>query len=254
MNTLPKQNNTVMKTKLPPLLTVCFIASSSLVPLENARAQMYSDNFSSSTIEDVPNAYLGGFYGSNIDFGQWFGVSSGEAIEASISGGELILNSTSGLRGAFLVLAPSVFGSDTELTLTLDVASLDLGNAVNSATARVFTSTGYDMTLSSADALFINPQAASVTTLGGASVVMAAESTLAQGSGQTIDFTRPDGHAVLVFLGVTGQAWEFPEMRVSEMSVNAAIPEPSAFLLVGMGSLALLHRKRTSRVSGGCFS
>jgi hypothetical protein len=201
--------------------------------------QVFSDDYSASSLENRANGYLGGFYGSAVSFEQWFGSS----VEADISGGSLNVESTSGLRGAFLVLAPSVFGSDTEFSLTLDVTSLDLGAGGNSATARVYTAAGYDMTFSSANALFINAQTGGVSALGSASVSMAAESALGLGAGQTLDFTRPDGHAVLVFLGVTGASWPFPTMSVGEMRIDA-VPEPSTFVLVGLGSLALLRRKR----------
>jgi hypothetical protein len=229
-----------MHTK-SPLLVWCLLSLVLMSPWEASQGQVYSENFSSAVFEDKANGYLGGYYGSQVTFGQWFGSS----VEASISGGELIVQSTSGLRGAFLVLAPSVFGSDTQFTLTVDVNSLDLGASGNSSAVRVFTGTGYDLSLASADALFINAQTGNVTSLGTASVAMAAQSSLVAGSGQTIDFTRPDGHAVMIFLGVNGGAWPFPEMKVGEVQIDV-IPEPTTALLAALGSLALLRRRRSA--------
>lgn len=228
-----------MKNK-SPLFAVCLSLIGFLSLSPTTKAQVYSNDFSSSSVADLSPVYVGGFFTPQAAFGQWYG----KAGEASISGGELLVDSTFGLRGAFLILNPTVFGSDTDFRLTLDVTSLNLGAAGNTATARVFTGTGYDLTLSSPNSLIMNPQTGGVTPSGAASVVMAAENTLSLGSGQTIDFTRPDGHAVMVFLGVgVVGGFPFPEMSVNGMTIDA-IPEPSSFLLVSMGSLALLRRKR----------
>jgi hypothetical protein len=232
-----------------PLFVACCLAIGFISTSGKSHGQVFSDDFSASTFEDRANGYLGGFYGSNVSFDKWFGVSSGTTPEATITGGSLNIESTSSsFRGAFLVLAPSVFGSDTEFSLTLDVTALNLGASGNSATARVFTGTGYDLTLSSANALFINAQTGGVTPQGSASVALAAESPLALGAGQTLDFTRPVGHAVMVFIGASGPTWPHPTMSVGEMRIDV-IPEPSAFMLVGVGSLVLFRRKRPGALS-----
>lgn len=243
----PKSRVSVLPLPIPMkniiLQKFVFCIAVTCITTDESRAQIYSDDFTSSSIDNESNAYLGGWYGSQVSFDQLFGPGS----SASITGGQLDLTSTSGVRGAFLVLPPAMFGTETIFSLTVDVDEVDIGSSGNDVLARVFTGSGYDLTLSSADGLFVNPGAGSVTAFGSSTASLAAEMSLSAGEGQVLDFTRSADDAVLVFIGSDASAgWPFPEMQVASISI-AALPEPSTLgLLVLSSSLVVFHRKRKS--------
>ena len=218
------------------------LAAATLLAIPAANAVIFSDDFSSSSTANISFGYLGGWFSPQVSFGQWFGNSS----EASISGGTLEVNSTaSDARGAFIVLAPEAFPSAGTFTLNYDITAFTQGAAANSATVRVFTGSGYDLTLSSGNALILNPQTGSVTPQGSATAALAASTSVTGTGPGSLPFTRGSDDAVAIFFGVSGAAFPFPSMSVDNVSV---VPEPHEYAaLAGLGLLGFAVWRRSRR-------
>lgn len=212
------------------------------VALPAAQAQIFSDDFSSGSVANVSYGYLGGWFSPQVAFKQWFGNSA----EAEISGGGLTVQSTaSSARGAFLVLAPGDFPGGGTYTLNYDISAYTQGNAANSATVRVWTGSGYDLTLATGNAWVLNPQTGVVSTEGSAVATLAASASITGTGPGSLSFTRGAGDAVAIFFGVTGAGWPFPSMTVDGMSV---VPEPHEYAaLAGLGLLGFAVWRRMRR-------
>lgn len=79
---------------------------------------VYSQDFSALTLANKPNAYLGGFYGPQLAFGEWVRSYS----DVTVNSGTLqAISDTDGFRGAGVFLSPSLFPSAGNYALTFDI-------------------------------------------------------------------------------------------------------------------------------------
>ncbi|MFD0893496.1 PEP-CTERM sorting domain-containing protein [Luteolibacter ambystomatis] len=208
-------------------------------------ATVFTENFSSTTLVDKPNSYLGGYYGNPVNFGEW--ARSGPTI--SLSSGTLQVSSDSGYRGAAILLSPSLFPSAGAYTLSFDVVSYT-GDANDTATVAVWQGSGYDMSRSSGNALILHTQTGQLQALGSASSSMLVSGSYnAAATGVTLDFNYDGVSTVALFFGATTGGYPFPTVRYDNISVTSkavsAVPEPSAVAILALPlGLALWRRNR----------
>jgi hypothetical protein len=208
-------------------------------------------DFSSETIEDQANGYLGGWFGNPMSFDQWYGASS----DASISGGQLNVTTTSGYRGAVLLLDSSAFepfGAGS-YTLTYDVTSFSLSNGASTsaddfAEVRIWSGSGYDLTNTTGNALSVSPQNGSFTAQGTATVnLLASGQVNSTGIANTLQFEYDGTSAIGLFFGAITGNWPFPDVSYDNLSIGpVAVPEPGSIALYcGLltGGLIMLRRR-----------
>jgi hypothetical protein len=229
-----------------------FIALVACSSLQVGSSAVISVDFSAETMEDRFNGYLGGWYGSNLDFDQWYGDAAG----ASISGSELIVTSTApdGLRSSVVLLDPSIFAAsgagDYQLSFNLTDFSMSDNNPNTGddfAFASVWSGSGYDLSGTSGDALFVSPGMASITPQGNAVTSEIARSEYAgPGNNLIVDFTYDGFSAIAIFLGVGDVGgWPFPTANFSnpEVSEVSAVPEPKMIAFLFMMAACLGMRR-----------
>lgn len=207
-----------------------------------AEAVIFADDFSSSTLTTNPNGYLGGWYSSQISFGEWVADTG----HASISGGLATVDSTSGVRSLAIVIDPANFSGAGTHTLTFDVSSYS-GDGDDTGLVRIWQGSGYNLGLDSADGIQVDTQAGSFEAFGSAEAEQLADfSFTTTGSAYSIDFDYDGSSAVGIFLGVQTSAWPFPEASFDNISLSsaAAIPEPTGALSASLIVLGLLWRNR----------
>ncbi|BCU76059.1 hypothetical protein [Luteolibacter sp. LG18] len=210
-------------------------------------ATVFTENFSSTTLADKPNSYLGGYYGNQLNFGEW--VRSGPTI--TLASGTLQAASDSGFRSAAILLSPSLFPSAGQYTLTFDIVSYT-GDANDTATVGIWTGSGYDLTKSSGNSLILNTQTGQLQALGSAVSNQVASATFTgTGTGITMDFNYDGVSTVALFFGATTGGYPFPTARYDNVTVTskvaAAVPEPSVMVISVLPvGLALLRRRRAA--------
>ncbi|HEY1121573.1 MAG TPA: hypothetical protein VGE67_08225 [Haloferula sp.] len=205
-------------------------------------AVIYSENFSSTTLADKPNSYLGGYYGSHVSFGEW--VRSGSTV--SVSGGNLQVGSDSGFRGAALLLSPSSFPSAGTYTLTFDVLSYT-GDANDTATVAIWSGSGYDMTNSSANSLILNTQTGQLQALGSATSSQLSSTTYSAAGTCSVNFTYDGSSTIALFFAATTGGYPFPTVKYDNLSITSPspVPETSVPMILGVAaSFGLLRRRR----------
>jgi len=208
-------------------------------------ATVFTENFSSTTLVDKPNSYLGGYYGNSVNFGEW--ARSGPTV--SLSAGTLQVSSDSGYRGVAILLSPSLFPSAGAYTLTFDIVSYT-GDANDTATVAVWQGSGYDMTRSSANALILHTQTGQLQALGSAtSSLLTSANYNAAGTGITLDFNYDGTSTVALFFGATTGGYPFPTVSYDNVSVSSktvsTVPEPTTFAILALPlGLALWRRNR----------
>jgi len=217
-------------------------------------------DFSSETIENQANGFVGGWFGGSMSFDQWYGDSS----DASIGGGQLNVSSTSAFRGAVLLLDSSAFApfGAGNYTLTFDVTSFSLSNGASSsaddfAEVRIWSGSGYDLTNTTGNALAVSPQNGSFTAQGNASVnLLASRQVDSTGIANTLQFEYDGTSAIGLFLGAMTGGWPFPNVSYDNVSIGpVAVPEPGSVALYcgfATGLLIILRRRwMTSQGSQG---
>lgn len=155
---------------LSAMLSMAFASSASV----QASTVVFSEDFSTSTLANNPNGYLGGFYTPQVAFGQWVGSNDG----VSITTGVMTAAPTSATRTGGIVLSPSLFaeaGPGT-YTLTFDITSYS-GSSNNNALVSVWSGAGYDLSLSSSSSLIVDTYAAQFTPSGSATASLLASGT-----------------------------------------------------------------------------
>jgi len=209
-----------------------------LLSTSSAHAAIYFDDFTSGSVTDEANGYIGGFYSPHWDFDQWYGVSN----EAFISNGSLSVSSTSGLRGAFILFEPDLFIDGAgEYAVTVNVSG-DF-SALDPAVVRVWSGSGYDLSNDSADAIEVKPQGGIFEAKGNATVSDLGRLEMTESGTFSLQFTYDGTSAIGVFLGAETNGWPFPEVDYNSMTL-ALIPEPSSALLACFSLTALLTRRK----------
>ncbi|MEK7949988.1 hypothetical protein WKV53_05760 [Luteolibacter sp. Y139] len=205
-------------------------------------AIVYSQDFSSITLADKPNSYLGGYYGSQLAYGEW--VRSGSTV--SLTSGSLQVSSDSGFRSAAVLLDPALFPSAGTYTLTFDVLGYS-GDANDTATVGVWTGSGYDMAHSSGNALILNSQTGNLQALGSATSSLLSSTTYSVAGTYSVNFTYDGSSTIALFFAATTGGYPFPTVLYDDVSIAsaAAVPEASIPAILGFAaSIGLLRRRR----------
>jgi hypothetical protein len=219
-----------------------------LVSVSHAAVAIF--DFSTETIEDRFNGYVGGWYGNNLDFDQWYG----SATDVSISGSNLIVGSTApnDARSAVVILDPAVFAVDGagDYSLTFDLSAFTMSDSQPNtgddvAFASIWSGSGYDLSGRSGNALFVSPGLGTITPQGTASASEIARGEFSSAAnGLIVDFTYDGSSAIFIFLGALEQGgWPFPTASFANVSVSP-VPEPSMLgLLFGVAAFVLGGRR-----------
>ncbi|MGC4015392.1 MAG: PEP-CTERM sorting domain-containing protein [Luteolibacter sp.] len=207
-------------------------------------ATVFTENFSSTTLVDKPNSYLGGYYGNQVNFGDW--ERSGPTVV--LSSGTLQVASDSGYRSAAILLSPSLFPAAGEYTLSFDIVGYT-GDANDTATVSVWSGSGYDLTKTSGNSLILNTQTGVLQALGSASSTLLTSANYnATGTGITMNFTYDGVSTVALFFGATTGGYPFPTVQYDNVSVSQAsmsvVPEPSTAAVLVLPALGCLLRRR----------
>lgn len=223
-------------------------ALSCLASLSHAAVALF--DFSTETLEDRFNGYIGGWFGNNLDFGQWYG----SAADASISGSNLIVGSTApnDARTAVVLLDPAAFAVDGagDYRLSFDLTGFTMSDSLPNtggdvAFASIWSGSGYDLSGSSGNALFVSPGLGTITPQGTASASEIARGEYsAAANGLIVDFTYDGSSAIAIFLGALEQGgWPFPTASFANVEISV-VPEPNmAALLLGVLVFAMGNRR-----------
>jgi len=212
----------------PATLSLCLAVLASVLVAPSVKGAatvtkaVFKDDFSSTSLSDKPNGYLGGWYGNHVAFGEW--VKGDWNVQAS--GGALQVSTTGGFRGAAVLLSPALFKEAGSYTLSFDISNYS-GESNNSASVSIWSGKGYDLTNSSANALILDAQNNQLRTEGSASSVKLASANPVANGSYSINFTYDGTSAVALFLGATTNGWPFPSLTYDNVSV-APVVSPSA--------------------------
>lgn len=208
---------------------------------------VFTEDFSSGSVFNSGNPYLGGWFSPQVGFGQWVGTSG-----ISITTGALQTTTTSATRSAGIVLSPSLFTATGagSYSFTFDITSYT-GDSDDRAIVNIWAGRGYDMTNSSGNALILDTFRAELVAVGPSTSreLLNSATYNAPATAVEITFEYQEGDAVAIFLGAHTGNWPFPTVRFDNLSLAfvppAPIPEPSSSILFALfTSLALLHRRR----------
>lgn len=226
-----------------PLLTLLVLISASWT--HSHAAVVFTDDFSSGSVANHPNGYVGGWYGSPVPMSQWFGNTT----DASIGGGSLTVGTTNLYRNAVIALTPGMFDGAGTYTLTFDVTNY-AGDSNDYGRVRVWSGSGYDLSGTSPNALFINSETAAFVAQGTAVVSELANLVFtSSGTSMTLNFDYDGVGLVGVFLGAYTGGYPFPSINYDNVqiakSVPPPIPEPSApMMAIVAATLFCLLRRR----------
>lgn len=229
-----------------------------LTSVGNAAVALF--DFSTETLEDRFNGYIGGWFGNELDFGQWYG----DDADTSISGSNLIVGSSvpDAPRSAVVVLDPAAFAVDGagDYRLTFDLTAFSMSDSLpltgnDYAFASVWSGSGYDLSNTTGNALFVSPGLANIVGSGSAtaSEIARGEYTSA-GNGLIVDFAYDGTSAIAIFLGAfQADGWPFPSASFANVGISSLtdtnpIPEPSMFGLILLVTGLALGTRRIHRI------
>jgi hypothetical protein len=232
-----------MKLTATALASCVLLVAFSLSSRTEASTIVFADDFSSSTIVNQGNPYVGGWFTPQLALQQWTGTT-----ESSITTGALSVGTTNGTRTAGIVLSPTLFEGAGEYVLSFDLTSYS-GDGNDAAVATVWAGSGYDMSGSTGNAITVNTYSASLLASGSAQVMqLAAASLTAASNGNEISFAYDGNSAVAIFLGVSTGGWPFPTATYDNVMVSKtspeSVPEPGAMLLLGVALVSFAIRRR----------
>jgi hypothetical protein len=211
---------------------------------------VFDDPFDSGAVSNSANGFLGGFYGGQLSFDQWYGGTG----DASIGGGSLTVGSSFQYRSAVILFAPSTFGGVSGLyNVTVDISGY-LGDSNDTGRISVWTASGYDLSNTSADGLFVDTQSGTLDIRGNATASEVAGASFSSSGSLDLQMSYDGTSAVAVFLGAETGGWPFPtidydRLTIQRLSGDGSIPEPSVSLLGCLGVLGLLCRRNRSHDS-----
>lgn len=232
-----------MKHALLSTASCCLVATLAVASRSEASTTVFADDFSSSSIVNQGNPYVGGWFTPQLAFQQWTST-----LEAAISDGGLDITTTNSTRSAGIVISPELFDGAGDYVLKFDISSY-VGAANNSALVTVWSGSGYDLGGTSENSITVDTYTASLVATGSAEVMQLAATTLTTVStDHEINFTYDGISAVAVFLGATTIGWPFPSATYDNVLISKfaiePIPEPSTTLFVGASVMSLLMIRR----------
>ncbi len=195
---------------------------------------IYQEDFSSTTIVNDENKHLGGYYGDNIGFGEWFG----NADRVGIDNQQLKVEAESSFDGSGLFLAPSLFSNGAG-TYTLQYQITSVVNLGNGSEARISVWQGTDTSSSSGgDSLYLE---VGTGDYGSLSATGAATASLTTTQSQTstglftASFQYDGTSAVALIFGTHFDHWVsgFPVVHYDNIQIISPVPEPSSGVFVG---------------------
>ncbi len=204
----------------------------------SSQAALYTDDFSSGSVTNQVNGYIGGWFGSNFNFQQWYG-GVGYAV---ITGGNLRVSSDSAYRSAVILFDPTSLEGAGRYRITVDVSSYT-GDVNDRGLARVWSGEGYDLSGSSGNGISVSCEAGTFTASGSATVSDLGSFEITGAGNHEFEFTYDGIGAVGIFLGAETGGYPFPQLDYNSISV-AAIPEPSCAMLGCFALSAMLLRRR----------
>ena len=146
-------------------------------------------------------------------------------------------------RSAVMLFEPALFTDGAgEYRVTINVAGY-VGDMNDSGLVSVWSGSGYDLSGSSGDAIWVNTQSTPFTAQGGATVSELGSLAITGTGIHTLQFTYDGTSAIGIFLGATTTAYPFPTVEYGSMEL-ALVPEPSSAMLGGMALCALLLRRK----------
>lgn len=202
-----------------------------------AATVVFSENFSSSTLMNSGNPYLGGWFTPQIAFQKWSSTT-----DASISNGALTVQSTNGTRSAGIILSPDIFPAAGSYTLSFDVASYT-GDGNDNGLVTVWSGKNYDLTRASGRALILDTYQAKLRTEGSATASELGSLQFTSTGTKQITFNYDGSGAVALFFGAYTGGYPFPTVTYDNLSLtqnsnSISVPEPSTTALVSMIGLA----------------
>jgi len=224
------------------VLTVAFFCLSFV-----SHAAVATYDFSSETLVDEFNGYLGGWYGNNFAFDQWYGDFTNSSITGSAS--EVSSTAPDDERSSVVLLAPSEFSSQGagDYELRFDLTGFTLSDGLSGgndfAFASIWSGSGYDLSAATGNALFveqgfITPQGTAV-----ANEIARVELT-SQANNLNLGFTYDGTSAIAIYLGAGEDGgYPFPTALFENVQV-VAVPEPGMlkFVLPLCLGLMIMHR------------
>lgn len=225
------------------MMTKLIMLSCMSVPAVLGAATVYTEDFTAVTVQNKANPYLGGWFSPQVSFGEWVGSTS----DVWVSGGALITTTTSGQRHAAVVLSPTLLPGAGAYTLVFDLTGF-AGDADDFALARVWSASGYDLSLSSADAVVVDTLSGQLIPSGAAvAQLLAAGSYQSTATDLELSFHYDGVSALVLFFGASTGGWPFPTATWDNVRLldAAAIPEPGRSVLLWLAALLLCLGRRS---------
>jgi hypothetical protein len=205
----------------------------------STQAALYTNDFSSGSVTNQVTGYIGGWFGSNFNFQQWYGGTG----NADITAGSLTVSSDSGYRSAVILFEPAAFLEGAgRYRITVDVSSYT-GDANDRGLVRVWSGAGYDLSGSTGNGISVSSEAGTFTAFGSATVADLGSLEITSTGNHVFEFTYDGIGAVGIFLGAETAGYPFPQMDYNSISV-VAVPETSSAILGCFAWSVMLVRRR----------
>ncbi|WFB35001.1 hypothetical protein P3T73_12610 [Kiritimatiellota bacterium B12222] len=197
---------------------------------------IFTEDFSSSTLEHESNGYLGGWFSDLVDFDQWLSGDYGEITTSETL--KIFNEAPNTTRSAAIVLSPDAFETAGVGTYTLSYDIVNYAGSVGDyASVNVWSGSGYGPPGETGNALIINTLSSTVPTAGSAiSTELTSNTHTTTGTGFSMNFNWDGVSAIVLNLG--GYNVNYPHLSVEYDNIQIfggnvpVIPEMSSLWLM----------------------
>lgn len=225
------------------LVPLTLLASLSIIGSSHASTVIYDEDFSNASLLANGNPYLGGWFGNNVEFGEYAGDSGRTSITPDET---LKVISDTNLSSAAVILDPATFtpGAGT-YTLSFGIVNYE-AEVGDFATVSIWAGSGYGSS-STGDALILNTYDSTLDTAGAAtSELLSYVTYTSAGARYSQTFEYDGSSAIALFFGAeNNNGYPFPEFEFDNVTItSAAVPEPSSLSLMALGGVLLTMRRK----------